>query len=43
MHSTDTNSLGEAGWSVHKTSGYFEIVYPAQGNYLGSSKEVKIS
>jgi hypothetical protein len=39
---TRVNSLGEAGWSIGKTSGYFEIVYPAQGNYLASSKEVKI-
>lgn len=38
-----TNSLGAVGWSVDKTSGYVEIVYPAQGNYLTSSKEVKIS
>jgi hypothetical protein len=34
---------GQVGWSVDKPSGYFEIVYPAQGNYLASSKEVKIS
>jgi hypothetical protein len=38
-----TDSLGGVGWSLDKTSGYFEIVYPAQGNYLASSKEVKIS
>jgi hypothetical protein len=37
------SETGQVTWSVDKTSGYFEVVYPAQGNYLGSSKVVKIS
>jgi hypothetical protein len=39
---TDSKT-GQVTWSADKTSGYFEIVYPAQGNYLASSKVVKIS
>ena len=34
---------GFVGWSTSKPlTGYFKIVYPAQGNYLGSSVEVKV-
>jgi hypothetical protein len=38
-----TDFQGFVGWSTSKPlTGYFKIVYPAQGNYLGSSVEVKV-
>jgi len=39
-----TDSIqGFVGWSeTRDRTGYFEIVFPAQGNYLGSSAEVKV-
>ena len=38
-----TDFLGFVGWSIGKSlTGYFKIVFPAQGNYLGSSVEVKL-
>jgi hypothetical protein len=38
-----TNFQGFVGWSIDKSlTGYFEIVFPAQGNYLGSRIEVKL-
>ena len=39
-----TDFQGFVGWSIGKSrTGYFKIVFPAQGNYLGSSVEVKVS
>jgi hypothetical protein len=39
-----TGIQGFVGWSIRKSlAGYFKIVFPAQGNYLGSWVEVKVS
>jgi hypothetical protein len=44
LASQHTSFQGSVGWSIHKSlRGYFKIVFPAQGNYLGSSVEVKVS
>jgi hypothetical protein len=38
-----TDFQGFVGWSIGQSlTGYFKIVLPAQGNYLGSSVEVKV-
>lgn len=43
LGSKRTDFQGFVGWSTSKPlTGYFKIVYPAQGNYLGSSAEVKV-
>jgi hypothetical protein len=43
LGSKRTDFQGFVGWSTGKPlTGYFKIVFPAQGNYLGSSVEVKV-
>jgi hypothetical protein len=43
LGSKHTDFQGFVGWSTGKPlTGYFKIVFPAQGNYLGSSVEVKV-
>jgi hypothetical protein len=43
LGSQRTDFQGFVGWTITKyRTGYFKIVFPAQGNYLGSSAEVKV-